>query len=397
MKIAIVNKFFYPRGGDCIVAINTGQLLKQHGHQVSVFAMDYPENLPLPPDSAYAPRVDFAAGISGKLRGAMRIFGKGDIRRAAEDFLDSARPDVVHLHNVHSYLSPLIGELAHKRGIRVVWTLHDYKLLCPAYSCRRPDGSNCEDCIGGDMSGVVKYRCMKGSRAQSMLAKAEASFWNRSRLEEFTDCFIAPSEFMRAKMIQGGFDPQKVVTICNFIDPKKLEVFDSVNIRPSDYLCYVGRLSEEKGVRTLLKAAAKSGVKLKVAGGGPLLAELRKQYADHSNIEFLGHLDAAGVSELLSGATASAMPSECYENNPLGVIESLCAGTPVIGARIGGIPELIGPEDGIVYESGNVDELADAMRGISDMHFDRAGIAARASLVFAEQTHYAALMKAYQG
>ena len=122
--------------------------------------------------------------------------------------------------------------------------------------------------------------------------------------------------------------------------------------------CYIGRLSEEKGVRTLIKAAVKANVVLNIAGGGPLLEELKEKYRKNKNIHFLGHLSAEKTAELLMNSQASIMPSECYENNPLGVIESLCAGTPVIGANIGGIPELIDNESGVVYPSGDVEDLA---------------------------------------
>ena len=160
MKILIASKFFYPRGGAELVAINTRRLLMEHGHDVRVFAMRHAENIPLPDDNGYAPPVDFFGGIAGKLRGASRMLGKGSVSRAARRVLEEFRPDVVHMHNVHSYLSPVVAEIAKSMGIRVVWTLHDYKLICPAYSCRRPDGSICEDCFASGPGGVLSHRCM---------------------------------------------------------------------------------------------------------------------------------------------------------------------------------------------------------------------------------------------
>ncbi len=399
MKILIVNKFFYPRGGDCIVAMNTRRLLLDAGHDVRVFAMSYPANEMLPESEGFAPMVDFGGSPRDRLKAVARLIGYGDIRRTAARVLDDFRPDVVHLHNVHSYLSPIIGEMARQRGIRVVWTLHDYKLICPAYSCRRPSGENCEDCISGSLN-VARYACMKGSRVQSLMADVEARIWNRKRLAAMTDVFIAPSEFMHNKMLEGGFPRRKITTICNFIDPHKMIVIDSLGAvaEPDDYFCYVGRLSEEKGTETMLSAAAAAGVRLKVAGDGPLLASMKKKYAEVPGIEFLGHLDREQVVRLLRKAKASVLPSEWYENNPLGVIESLCCGTPVIGADIGGIPELLDAACGITFTSGNVEELTSIFANFSHRHsFPRLEIASAAHSRFCRDKHYELLMKAYTG
>lgn len=397
MRVLIVNKFFYPRGGDCIVAMNTKRLLESNGHIVRVFAMSYPENLPLPDAATYASRIDFADGIKGKIKALQRIVGMGDIRKTFNRVLEEFRPDVVHLNNIHSYLSPYVGEAAHKFGAKVVWTIHDLKLVCPAYICRKPDGQLCNECQTKPTS-VIKNKCMKGSLLQSAIAYIEAAKWNRKKLESFTDAFIAPSEFMRKKMIAAGFSAEKIITICNFLDPEKSKTLAGLT-RPtneSDYFCYIGRLSPEKGVNTLVEAAAQTGIKLKLAGDGPLKEELQQNYSSHTNIEFLGHLQADKVIELLSLAKASVMPSECYENNPLGVIESLSAGTPVIGANIGGIPELISDKSGKIFESGNV---ADLIRILSQFkspgNETRDEIARYALQNFSEKAHYEKLMQVY--
>lgn len=397
MKVLIANKFYYPRGGDCVVAMSTRRLLAEAGHEVRVFAMDYPDNVEMPESAGFASRVDFSDSLPGKLRAVGRIFGHAGVRRAFGRVLDEFRPDVVHLHNIHSYLSPALAEEARQRGIRTVWTLHDYKLICPAYSCRRPGGEICQECVGQGKNGVLRHRCMKGSLVQSLMAGAEARFWNRRRLERATDLFIAPSRFMANKMMEDGYSPSRILPICNFVDPDKMAVLDAVSPdQPRDGFCYVGRLSEEKGVETMLKAAAASGVRLRVAGDGPLGESLRAAYSGKGNIEFLGHLDASGVAELLSRSLASVIPSEWYENNPLGVIESLCAGTPVIGAAIGGIPELIGPADGITFTPGSAEELAAVFSSFGKRHaFDPASIAARARKAFSAETHLDKLLKAY--
>lgn len=378
--------------------MSTRRLLMEQGHDVRVFAMHHPDNIDIPDTAWYAKEVAFSGGLKQKIEGASRIFGFGNIKESVQKVLDDFRPDVVHLHNVHSYLSPLIGEMAAARGIRVVWTLHDYKLLCPSYSCRRPDGNICEECIHSDFK-VIRYRCMKGSRIQSLLADIEARYWNRKRLSDNTERFIAPSHFMRNKMLEGGFPHHKVSVLHNFIDPAKAEQLgENADRKREDYFCYVGRLSEEKGVETMLKSAASSGVTLKIAGAGPLLDELKSQYSRHQNIIFLGHLDAQGVIDLLSSAKGSIIPSECYENNPLSAIESLCSGTPVIGASIGGIPELIDSRSGILFTPGNIEELAGILRGFDKRHpFNHKEISLSAREKFSRRNHYDALIRIYNG
>lgn len=395
-KILIASKFYYRRGGDCIYVLNLEKLLREQGHEVAIFAMDYPDNLDSEWKQYWPSQVDFSGGVKAKLSAAARTLGMGDVVKSFNRLLDDFRPDVVHLNNIHSYLSPILATIAHRRGIKVVWTLHDYKLLCPGYSCVR-DGHTCELCFT-DKSQVLKQRCMKGSLAASALAWLEAKRWNKATLSRNTDTFICPSQFMASKMAQGGFDHGKLVALNNFIAPemiKRYSIDPPLDIR-DDYYCYIGRLSSEKGVETLLKAASQLPYTLKVAGDGPLAEQLRQDYAHNLNIQFLGHLDAQGIHDLLRHARFSVLPSEWYENNPLGVIESLCAGTPVVGARIGGIPELITQGRGTTFTSGDLDSLKQAIRHTWIETFDYSAIQSDALARFSPQAYYAALTQIYQ-
>lgn len=391
LKVLIVNKFFYPRGGDCICTINLERLLREHGHITAVYSMDYPENIPTQWSSYFAPRVDFSSGgIRASLAAVKRIMGLGDINESFNRILDDFRPDVVHLNNIHSYLSPRLAQLAKRRGIKVVWTLHDYKLICPAYLCLRDD-KPCEDCFT-TKSGVLKYRCMKGSAAASVLAYIEALKWNRKVLESNVDVFICPSAFMRSEMLKAGFSDNKLAVNCNFLDFDKANLISSKSEKREPYYCYVGRLSEEKGINLLLRVAETLPFKLKLAGDGPLM-----QTAKSGNIEFLGKLNAVQVCDLLSKATFSVAPSTCYDNNPLSVIESLSLGTPVVGADIGGIPELIEVgKTGLLFEAGNADELTKAINGAFNIKWIYNQIKEDSIKRFSADTHYNKLIEIYQ-
>ncbi len=393
-RILIANKFYYPRGGDCIVAMNLERLLKDAGHEVAVFAMDYPENIDSGWNAYYPSQVEFDGSWGNKIRAAKRLMGWGDIRPAFKKILNDFKPDIVHLHNIHSYLSPVLAKLAKKCGCRVVWTLHDYKLVCPSYAClynERP----CEQCIGRRKMPVINNRCMKGSFAASVMAYVEARKWNRDALENYTDTFVCPSNFMATKMRKDGFDPEKINVVCNHIDPAKQQLFNSLCSNRDDYYIYVGRLSREKGVETLLNVASKLPYTLMVAGDGPLMQKLKEMYFGYGNVVLLGRQNAQQVAELLSNARFSVMPSECYDNNPLGVIESLCAGTPVVGARIGGIPELINEENGITFTSGNKNELMAAINKAFSTRWNNDSIKKTANVRFSPIEHLKQILSIY--
>ncbi len=391
MKILLANKFYYRRGGDCIYMLNLEQLLKAHGHEVAVFAMDYPENLETPW------RKYFPQNMS-KVMAFTRPFGSWEVRRKFSRLLDDFRPDVVHLNNIHTQLSPVIAELAHQRGIRVVWTLHDYKLLCPRYDCLKHSKTVCETCFKGDKRACLDNRCMKGSALASFIGYREAVTWNRSRLEACTDVFVCPSQFMADKMVQGGFSKSKMRTLCNFIDVEKCK-YSSVdgmdntdtNALPKkeDYYCFIGRLSHEKGAKTLIEAANQLPYKLVIIGGGPLMDELKA--IAHDNIEFVGFKQWDEIKTLVGKARFSVIPSEWYENNPLSVIEAQCLGTPVLGARIGGIPELTNH----TFSSGNIVDLKVKIQDMWNERFDYQQVASEAQAIYDAETYYKKLIDIY--
>lgn len=231
--------------------------------------------------------------------------------------------------------SPVLAKIAHGKGIKVVWTLHDYKLLCPRYDCLRNGEIPCEACFS-DKHKVLEYKCMKNSRIASYIAYREALKWPREKLENYTDAFISPSRFLKDKMVQGGFAKDKIHTCCNFINTAKVR---RENYDKDDYYCYVGRLSHEKGIGTLIEAAKGLPLKLKIIGNGPLQEILTAQAAG-ADIELLGYRQWDEIKEIVGKARFCVLPSEWYENNRF-PSSNLSAWAHPFGARIGGIPELI--------------------------------------------------------
>lgn len=385
MKILIANKFYYRRGGDCVYTLNLEQLLKAHGHEVAIFSMQYPDNQPST-WSKYWPT------NMSKLDVSTRPFGDQQVNDRFSQLLKDFKPDVVHLNNIHTQLSPLIAEIAHNFGIRVVWTLHDTKLVCPCYTCMR-DGHWCEECFY-NKKAVIKHRCMPGGIIGSTIGYLEAKKWNKEKLQEYTDLFLPPSQFMMDTVVRGGYDAKKFRVLCNFIDVEKVK---NPSFDKKDYYVFLGRVNEVKGIRTLCKAASLLPYKLIVIGGGELLPELQEKYKNTSNIDFKGQMEWKEFRHIIEGARFMVIPSEWSENNPLTVIESQSLGTPVLGARIGGIPELIDEGvTGMTFESGDVDDLQNKIELMWHTSFDYKSIAESAVKRYSSEAYYKKLMHYYQ-
>lgn len=340
MKVLLINKFLYPRGGDCIYTMSLGKLLRKAGHIVCFYAMDYSEHTQNKDSSFFAEEISFSAtGFFKKIKAANRVLWGWGIKQGFGELLDDFQPDIVHLNNIHSYLSPIVAKLAYRRGIKVIWTLHDYKLICPSYSCLYKE-KNCKACFTYK-GNVLLRKCMKNSILASALALGEALYWNKNKLLKWTDTFICPSYFMAKMMQSGGYPTSKLRIINNFIGEEQVQYIKNFDnpVREQAY-AYIGRLSKEKGIESCLKVASRLSYKLYIAGTGPLEADLKEKY-EADNIIFLGYLTMKDTIKLLKKVSFTIIPSICYENNPLSVIESLCCGTPILGRNIGGIPELL--------------------------------------------------------
>lgn len=386
MRILLANKFYYRRGGDCIYTMNLERMLKNHGHEVAVFAMQYLEN-----ENSEWTRY-WPSGMN-QLKVFTRPFGDNEVKSKFSKLLDDFKPDVVHLNNIHTQLSPVIAKMAYEKGIRVVWTLHDTKLVCPCYTCTR-GGKWCTECFK-DKQAVIRHRCMPGGLIGSIIGYKEIIKWNKDVLQKYVDLFLPPSQFMMDTCVAGGYSPEKFRVLCNFIDVEKCK---NPNFQKEDYYVYLGRVNEVKGVRTLCKAASQLNKKLIVVGGGELLPELQDTYKGYSQIEFKGQMQWDEFRPILEGARFMVLPAEWSENNPLTVIESQSLGTPVLGARIGGIPELI--EEGVggmTFTSGNVEDLKDNIQKMFNHKFDYENIANNAVRRYSSETYYKKIVKYYKG
>lgn len=374
-----VNNYYYARGGAEVAFFRHNEMLRDVGWSIVPFSMNHERNV----GGANATFVDEIelGGDDGPLtraRKALKAVYSFEARRKIAHLIERTSPDVCHAHNVYHHISPSILSLIHRRGIPLVMTLHDLKIACPAYSMLTHDGI-CERCRDGRLFQVVTNRCMKGSVALSTLIMVE-SYLHRYLGSYVTnvDRFVVPSRFYLSKLVEWGFDPARFEYVPNFVDAAAVEP----HFAPGTRFVYFGRLSPEKGLATLLYAAARARVGVDLIGAGPQAAELEKLAASAgSDVRFLGFLSGAALNAAIGAARAVVVPSEWYENAPLSVLEAAALGKPLIVARIGGLPELVvDGETGWCFESRSVDALAERLRHVAslpDAAVEAAGRAAR--------------------
>jgi glycosyltransferase involved in cell wall biosynthesis len=394
------NRYQQPGGEDSSTDIET-RVLSSAGHRVVEYVRDNGEI------AAY--------GLWHKGTLGLRTVWAWDSYREIRRVLRAEKPHVAHFQNTFPLISPAAYYACREAGVPVVQTLHNYRLLCPAATLQN-DGRVCEDCLGRSPWRGVPHACYRDSRAATA-AVALVHRW-LGTWSKMVDCYIALTQFARAKFIEGGLPAEKIVVKPNFVHPDPMAVNHQspiTNHQFPDYALFVGRLSPEKGVRTLLAAWQRlgSGIPLRVVGDGPLRAELEAQVSRlglsrvwrgkpaATSISFPGHLTPDHLTPVLKSARFLVFPSECYEGMPRTIIEAYACGVPVIASRLGAMQEIV--EDGrtgLHFTPGDADDLA-AKVDWAWTHPDEMqemGRAARAEYEFkyTAERNYQMLMEIYQ-
>jgi glycosyltransferase involved in cell wall biosynthesis len=360
-RLLSINNYYYHRGGSEAIFFEHNRMLAELGWDVVPFSMQHASNLPTPWSGYFVADLDThgAYSLKQKLTRLPKVIYSFEARRRLGELVDRARPDIAHGHNIYHHISPSILGMLKQRGIPTVLTLHDLKIACPAYNMLAPDGI-CERCKGGKLYNVVRNRCINGSAAMSLVVMMEAVVHQLlGSYRRQVDCFVVPSRFYIEKFAEWGWEPARFRHVPNFVDVERYEP----RFEPGEAFLYFGRVIRQKGVATLIRAAAAAHSKLLVAGTGPELDEMRALAAQlNADVTFLGHLGGQQLHDVIRSCRAVVLPSEWYENAPVSLLEAYALGKPVIGARIGGIPELIrANETGACFESGNVESLRTAL------------------------------------
>ena len=358
----MVNKFHCLKGGSETYYFALKRLLTQRGHTVIDFCMADKENQPSPYSGYFVSRQDYHghSGVFQKAVMAGKFVYSLEAKKKFSRLVRDTRPNLLHLHMFHHQISPSILDVVRAEGLPAVYTAHDLQLLCPNYQMRC-HGAVCEACLNGQVFSCVRNRCVMDSFGKSALSALENKLHRARGIYDVLRYIITPSAFYRELFLRAGYAPERVVHLPNFLhEPETVSLGNNAD---APYILFSGRLTEEKGIKTLLEAVTNTEIPLRIAGTGPLEGAVRAAIREKklTNVQVLGFLRGDALLREISEARAIVLPSEWYENGPYSAIEGLCFGRPLIGSRIGGIPELI-RGNGILTEPGNVDELRQALQ-----------------------------------
>lgn len=402
MKILYINNYNYMRGGAESVFLEEAELMKRHGHITYPFCRRHENNLPSK-YSGYFPGEMVTDSIRpniSSLRSLSQIFYSREARKCLAKMMQDIDIDVAHAHNIYSRLTSSVLDLLYEKNVPVLMTLHDYKLICPNYKLMY-QGKICEECKNHKYYMAAWNKCHKDNTIASTLVSIE-SYFNHffSRYKKNVRLFISPSQFLKQKLKEFGWPEEKIRCIPNFVSLSEfVPKYD-----PGKYFLYLGRLSSEKGILTLIRAfmqLTSPKAELCIVGDGPIKNQLEGEAAADSRIRFTGYLSGVALKETTRNALSVIVPSEWYENAPISVLEALALGKPVVGARIGGIPEMIkNGIDGYLFASGNKDDLNEKLEhflAMSDKQIREMGQMARQKVErqYTPELHYERLVDLY--
>jgi len=362
MKILLINKFHYLRGGSEKVYFQTKEILERHGHEARVFSMSDPKNFYDRDEKHFVSGVNFDEN-KNFLRKAGNIFWNSEAEKNLSDLLDEFHPQIAHIHNFTRQLSPAILSVLKNRGIKIVQTLHDYALICPNYRLF-VGGEICERCKVHNYWQAVEHKCVKDSYAKSFLAMLEmTAYWWLPIYRQKVDQFISPSRFLVDKLHAWHF--KKEIKIL----PNPVLIQEENTMILGDYVLFAGRLTEEKGLNLFLSAARNlPQIFFVICGDGPMKNDVLLAQKKYKNLRYLGVLSENELKEKIKSARMVVVPSIWYENYPLAVLEAQALGKTVLASRLGGNEEMIVDNlTGVLFKP---NDLVDFLEKISSHYND---------------------------
>lgn len=378
MRVLLVNKFHYLKGGAETYDFALAEGLQAMGHEAARFSMKHPNNVPSKWGNYFVEQREYNGSTSPakKVVDGLALIYSNEAKRNFQALCEEFQPEIVHMGNVHRQitLSILDAPYLRQHKVPVVYTAHDYILCCPCYTMVDGEGEVCDACLDSRFRHCLEKRCVKGSRAKSALAMVEAEFLRRHKSYSRIDSIVCPSQFMKSKLDEAGFS-EKTVYLQNFLTRAQEDMANKV-FNPDKYesekpyFLFFGRLDKVKGIETLVRAFIEATPEfpedwmLKIVGDGPQRGDIERLVAGAGDgirrrIELLGYRIGEELQRIVAHARFAVMPSEWRENMPYSVMEALAAGTPIIGANIGGIPELVREgETGLLFPRGDTPALS---------------------------------------
>lgn len=369
MRILLVNKFHYLKGGSEKYYFELGKLLKEHGNEVAYFSMEDEKNIKTGDKEYFVDKFELTSKNIWKVHDV--IYSKKNYKKMCEA-IDDFKPDIIHLNNFQRQLSSSVVFAAYDKKVPIIYTAHDVQAICPAITMLDSNGNACEKCIGGKYNNCIENKCNKGSMLKSVIGAHEGEFYRKNNIyKDMINYIITPSKFYKTQFIKDGYDEKKVIAIHNFINVDEY----NLETKNENYALYCGRLSKEKGIINLIEAfknllydkeIKSKNIKLFIAGDGPCKEEIEKYINSNKlndKIILLGYLKQEDLKEYTRKASFIVVPSIWYENCPYSILETQAIGKAIIGANIGGIPELVQNEkNGFIYKYDDVDDLKAKMK-----------------------------------
>ena len=399
MKILMVNKFHYLKGGSEKYYFELAKLLREKGHEIAFFSMQNEKNIKTDCKEYFVDNIDLNSNNKAK---ALEVIYSKQNKIKMQEALEDFKPDIIHINNFQRQLSSSIIEAIKEKNIPIVFTAHDVQAICPAITMLDNEKNICEKCKKGKYINCIKKKCVKDSTLKSILGAIEGYYYRYKKIyTKKIDYIITPSEFYKQKLVEDGIPEEKIEAIHNFVE---LEEYD-IDTQDDGYALYFGRLSKEKGILNLIEAFSKikTGT-LYIAGEGPEKENIEKIIKENNlseRIKLLGFLKSDEMKKYISKCKFVVVPSIWYENCPYSVMETLAIGKPVLGADIGGIPELVkNNENGLTYKYDSVEDLTEKMQKMfeDDKLTEKMGQNAKenAKKLYSKEIHYDKIIKIYE-
>jgi len=352
MKVLLVNKFHYKKGGSETYYFTLAEAFKAKGHEVIFFSMkDEEKNIACEQDKYFVSNASVNGAIKSKINMILHIAYSKEAYGKMKNLLNDEKPDLVILNLVHKQITLSIIDAIkeYDTNLPIFWTMHDLIAVCPSYSMMDGSGKVCEKCLDGNFKHCIKNKCIKGSALMSYLSVYEAEYIRKKKWYDKVDLFICPSEFYKHKLEVAEFTKSKIITLRN---PLPIDTKFECNDKNDGYILYFGRLSKEKGVKTLIDAAKNMNYRFIILGTGPIEDELKEFAKENKNIEFKGFQTGKVLEDYLKKSRCVVLPSEGYENGPYSAMEAMAVGKPLIVSDNGGLPELVEHgKNGYVYSA----------------------------------------------
>ena len=403
MRVLYCNKYNFPFSGTEVYLFELMELMRTQGHEVALFSMADPRGKPTPYDQYFLPHVDFKSrhSLLGRTRLAAHAIYSRDARLRLRRMLAEFRPDVAHVRNIYHHLSPSILWELKAQGVPVVYHLNDFKLLCPSYNMVA-HGQSCERCRSGRFWKVVANGCYAGPPGSAVVLAAEAYVhrWLRT-YEKCVDRFVAPSRFVKLRLMENGWDERKIEVLPHFQAlPERTPAVPKADAP----ILYFGRLSEEKGLKDLLQAMRRvPHMRLQIAGEGPQRLELERLALGLglTRVDFLGQVQRAELDQLIARSRFTVLPSHAYETLGKSILESYAQGRAVIASDLGSRREVVREgKTGLLFPPGNVPQLAEAIAFLAERPALAAEMGAAGRELVRErhspESHAAAMARLYE-